>query len=87
MSFVFRCLIYGEGMAYGGLLFLGTGCPVPDVAIYWYEEINVWDITLYCFCIYSFPYDASVHGISFWKMDLTSYNGPPLFQIYITYSE
>ena len=21
----------GEGMAYGGMSFLGTGCPVPDV--------------------------------------------------------
>ena len=24
--------LMGKGMAYGGLYFLGTGCPVPDVA-------------------------------------------------------
>ena len=25
------CLLMGEGMACGGLPFLGTGCPIPDV--------------------------------------------------------
>ena len=29
--FQFGYQIDGEGMAYGGLPFPGTGCPVPDV--------------------------------------------------------
>ena len=31
MWFVYRFLIDGEVVAYGGLPFPGTGCPVPDV--------------------------------------------------------
>ena len=32
----------GEGMAYGGLPFPDTGCPVPDVYIYYASDmINV----------------------------------------------
>ena len=34
----------GKGMAYGGLPFLDTGCPVPDAYIYYEPNmINVWD--------------------------------------------
>ena len=30
MWYVYRILLMGEGIAYGGLPFPGTGCPVPD---------------------------------------------------------
>ena len=64
-SFVFRCLTDGEGVAYGGLPFPGTGCPAPDfgnICLVW----NYWYMG-YCFCISPPPCDVSVHVLSFWK--------------------
>ena len=43
-----------KGMAYDGLLFPGTGCPVPDVAANAYVVWNRWS-TGYTFCIYPPP--------------------------------
>ena len=38
----------GEGMAYGGMPFPDTGCPVADVYIYYVSDmINVWILFLH----------------------------------------
>ena len=39
------CLLMEEGMACGGLPFLGTGCPIPDVDNLYLLciDIYVWD--------------------------------------------
>ena len=55
--------LMGKGMAYGGLPFLDTGCPVPDAYIYYVPNmINVWDTFFY---IHPPPLDVYTHGQSF----------------------
>ena len=94
--FTFKCLtewlchlfyfywLMGKGTAYGGLPFLGTGCPVPDVA----NNYLIWNAECMGYCFYSCPpaYDVSAQGLSFWKTDWTSCHGPHLYHIYILYS-
>ena len=71
----------GEGMAYGGLPFLHTGGPVPDIYIYHVSDmINVWD-TVSTFI--HLPRIFLLMNILFWTMDWIIYNGPPLYHIYI----
>ena len=70
-------------MAYGDMPFPETGCPLPDVYIYYVSGmINVWE-TISTFI---HPLDVSAHGHSFWTTDWIIYNGPPLYQIYILIS-
>ena len=70
-----------SGMAYGGLPFLHTGGPVPDIYIYHVSDmINVWDT------VSTFnhpPWMFLLMNILFWTMDWIIYNGPPLYRIYI----
>ena len=69
----------GEGMVYGGLPFPDTGCPVPDVYIYYVPGIiNVWDtVSTYIHLRWTFLH------ILYWMKDWIIQNGPPLYQIYI----
>ena len=48
----------GEGMAYGGLPFPDTSCPLPDVHIYYVPDM----INGYCLYTYPPPFDATAHG-------------------------
>ena len=50
----------GDGVAYGGLPFLDTGWPVPDVYIYYVTDmVNVCET---CFYIYPPPVHVFAHG-------------------------
>ena len=68
-------------MVYGGLPFLDTGCPVPDIHIYYVPDmINVGDTVstfIHLPCVFPPAY------ILFLTMDWIIQNGPPLYQIYI----
>ena len=52
------CLLMGEGMAYGGLPFPGTGCPIPDVDnicllcidFYVWDAVSILTTSLGYFC-------------------------------------
>ena len=59
-------LLKGEGMAYGGLPFLGTVCPIPDVG-YIYLSWNNGASDKVSALIHLPPLGASVHGISLKK--------------------
>ena len=61
-------------MAYGGLLFSDSGCPVPDVYIdHVSDMINVWDTV-----------STVIHLLwMFLPTDCIIYNGPLLYQIYV----
>ena len=77
--------LMGKGIAYGGLPFLGTSCPIPDVA----NIYLIWNALCMSYCLYNcpLPWDVSTHEPSFWKADWTSYHGPPLYHIYILHSD
>ena len=70
----------GKGMAYGGLPFPDTGCPVPDIYIYCMPDmINVWDtVTSFIHLSWMFPPTY----IICWTTDWVIQNGLPLYVIY-----
>ena len=43
--------LMGKGVAYGGLPFPGTGCPVPDVA----NTYLIWNVWCMVYCFYNCP--------------------------------
>ena len=52
-----------KGMAYGGMPFLGTGCPVPTVA-------NIY-LTLYLLNFFRENINMYLHFMSFLHIDMT----------------
>ena len=69
----------GEGVAYDGMPFPDTGCPVPDVYMYYMSDmIYAWD-TVSTFI--HLPWMFLLTDIIFGTTDLIIYNGPPLYQI------
>ena len=70
-------------MAYGGLPFSDTGCPVPDVYIYHVSDmINVWDTLS---TVIHLHWMILPTDILFGTTDWIMYDGPLLYQIYILY--
>ena len=69
-------------MAYGGMPFPETGCPVPDVYIYHAPDmINVWVLFLHLST--SFGYFRLRTFVFFLIMDRIIPNGSSLYQIYL----
>ena len=63
-------------MAYGGLPFPDTGCPVPDVYFYYVSDmINAWILFLHV----SISLSCFANGNSFWTTEDMIYNMPISF--------